>query len=97
VHGSKTVALTAGSPSSGLRFGCGWRADRSDGSSLDDGLQLLLLDTGEALRVIVRNLSALPAESRDRVEVVEGSHRDAAVVEEAFAGADAVFWLAPPD
>jgi uncharacterized protein YbjT (DUF2867 family) len=56
-----------------------------------------LLDTGQALRVIVRDPSALPAESRDRVEVVEGSHRDAAVVEEAFAGADAVFWLAPPD
>jgi uncharacterized protein YbjT (DUF2867 family) len=56
-----------------------------------------LLGTGEALRVIVRDPSALPAECRDRVEVVEGSHRDAAVVEEAFAGADAVFWVAPPD
>ena len=27
----------------------------------------------------------------------EGSHGDAAVVDEAFAGADAVFWLTPPD
>jgi uncharacterized protein YbjT (DUF2867 family) len=63
------------------------------------GSQVLanLLDTGEALRVIVRNRSALPAAARDRVEVVEGSHGDAAVVDEAFAGADAVFWLAPPD
>jgi uncharacterized protein YbjT (DUF2867 family) len=56
-----------------------------------------LLDAAESLRVIVRDPSALPAECRRRVEVVEGSHGDAAVVEEAFAGADAVFWLAPPD
>jgi uncharacterized protein YbjT (DUF2867 family) len=34
---------------------------------------------------------------RERVEVVQGSHGDAAVVDEAFAGADAVFWLVPPD
>jgi uncharacterized protein YbjT (DUF2867 family) len=63
------------------------------------GSQVLgnLLDTGEALRVIARDPSALPADTRDRVEVVEGSHGDATVVEEAFAGADAVFWLAPPD
>jgi uncharacterized protein YbjT (DUF2867 family) len=55
-----------------------------------------LLDTAESLRVIVRDAAALPAESGDRVEIVEGSHADGAVVEEAFAGADAVFWLAPP-
>ena len=30
-------------------------------------------------------------------DIVEGSHGDAAVVDEAFAGADAVFWLTPPD
>jgi uncharacterized protein YbjT (DUF2867 family) len=56
-----------------------------------------LLATGEALRVIVRDRSALPIEARARVEVLEGSHGDPAVVNEAFAGADAVFWLAPPD
>jgi uncharacterized protein YbjT (DUF2867 family) len=56
-----------------------------------------LLDSGEALRVIARDPSALTADERDRVEVVEGSHADAAVVDEAFAAADAVFWLAPPD
>jgi uncharacterized protein YbjT (DUF2867 family) len=47
--------------------------------------------------VIARDPSALTADERDRVEVVEGSHADAAVVDEAFAAADAVFWLAPPD
>ena len=63
------------------------------------GSQVLenLLDTGEALRVVVRDASDLSPEARERVEAVEGSHADAAVVDEAFAGADAVFWLAPPD
>jgi uncharacterized protein YbjT (DUF2867 family) len=56
-----------------------------------------LLDRGEQLRLIVRNPSSLPAETRELVEVIEGSHGYAAVVDEAFAGADAVFWLAPPD
>ncbi|WP_245572377.1 NAD(P)H-binding protein [Actinokineospora enzanensis] len=34
---------------------------------------------------------------RDRVEVITGSHGDADTVDRAFAGADAVFWLVPPD
>jgi len=56
-----------------------------------------LLDSGEALRAIDRDPSELPAEIRGRVEIVEGSHGDAAVVATAFAGADAVFCLTPPD
>jgi len=56
-----------------------------------------LLDSGEALRVIDRDPSELPAEIGERVEVVEGSHGDAAVVDAAVAGADAVFWLTPPN
>jgi uncharacterized protein YbjT (DUF2867 family) len=56
-----------------------------------------LLDSGEALRVIARDPSRLPAEVRERVELVEGSHADPDVVDEAFAGAEAVFWLVPPD
>src|SRR5690348_9232829 len=56
-----------------------------------------LLDSGEALRAIDRDPSELPAEIRERVEIVEGSHGDAAVVDAAFAGADAVFWLTPPN
>ena len=55
-----------------------------------------LLDAGEAMRVIVRDPAKLPPTVRDRVEVVEGSHGDAAVVDRAFQGADAVFWLCPP-
>jgi len=56
-----------------------------------------LLESGEELRVISLDPSALPADVRERVDIVEGSHSDAAVVDEAFTGADAVFWLTPPD
>jgi uncharacterized protein YbjT (DUF2867 family) len=60
----------------------------------------LLLDSapaGEELRVIVRDPARLPAAVRERAEVVTGSHGDTEVVDRAFAGADAVFWLVPPD
>ncbi|WP_432100968.1 NAD(P)H-binding protein [Streptomyces sp. WAC 04229] len=52
---------------------------------------------GEQLRVIVRDPARLPDAVRERIEVVTGSHGDPAVVDRAFAGADAVFWLVPPD
>ncbi|MCX4725901.1 NAD(P)H-binding protein [Streptomyces sp. NBC_00963] len=52
---------------------------------------------GEELRVIVRDPARLPDAVRECVEVVTGSHGDADVVERAFEGADAVFWLVPPD
>jgi uncharacterized protein YbjT (DUF2867 family) len=63
------------------------------------GQQVLknLADSREALRVIVRDAARLPAHARDRAEVVVGSHGDPAVVDQAFAGAECVFWLAPPD
>jgi uncharacterized protein YbjT (DUF2867 family) len=63
------------------------------------GRQVLgnLLDSGEQLRVIARDPSQLPAEVREDLDIVEGSHGDAAVVDKAFAGADAVFWLVPLD
>ena len=56
-----------------------------------------LIGTPEELRVVVQDPSDLPAKVRDRVEVIEGSHSDPAVVDRAFAGADAIFWLTPPD
>jgi uncharacterized protein YbjT (DUF2867 family) len=56
-----------------------------------------LLNSGEQLRLIARDPAGLSAEARAGAEVIEGSHGDPAVVDEAFAGADAVFWLAPPD
>ena len=51
----------------------------------------------QPVRVIARDPARLPAGIRDRVEVVQGSHGDPAVVTRAFDGADAVFWLLPPD
>ncbi|WP_329439629.1 NAD(P)H-binding protein [Streptomyces sp. NBC_01426] len=63
-------------------------------------LSLLLESTpaaGEDLRVIVRDPARLPDAVRGRVEVITGSHGDAEVVDRAFEGADAVFWLVPPD
>jgi uncharacterized protein YbjT (DUF2867 family) len=56
-----------------------------------------VLDSGEPVRVVVRDAARLGDEVRDRVEVVEGSHGDPEVVDRAFAGADAVFWLVPPN
>ena len=63
------------------------------------GRQVLedLLDSGEQLRLVTRDRSGIPAETRQHVEVIEGSHGDPAVADQAFDGADAVFWLAPPD
>ncbi|MFE6922555.1 NAD(P)H-binding protein [Nocardia sp. NPDC057663] len=52
---------------------------------------------GEELRVIVRDPARLPGAARGRVEVITGSHGDAMVLDRAFEGADAVFWLVPPD
>jgi uncharacterized protein YbjT (DUF2867 family) len=69
----------------------------------DIGSQVLsnLLDSaprqGEKLRVIVRDPARLSGPVLDRVDVVPGSHSDAGVVDRAFSGADAVFWLVPPD
>jgi uncharacterized protein YbjT (DUF2867 family) len=56
-----------------------------------------LLRSGEPLRVIARDPSRLSSQVSERVEVVRGSHGDIGVVDKAFAGADAVFWLVPPD
>ncbi|MFE9480480.1 NAD(P)H-binding protein [Streptomyces spororaveus] len=53
----------------------------------------------EELRVVVRDPARLPDAVRDsdRVEVITGSHGDAEVLDRACEGADAVFWLVPPD
>jgi hypothetical protein len=61
------------------------------------GRQVLgnLLDSGEQLRVIARDPSQLPAGVREDLDIVEGSHGDAAVVDKAFADANAVLWVTP--
>ncbi len=49
----------------------------------------------QPVRVIVRDPARLPADVRNRVEVIQGSHGDPRVVTRAFDGADALFWLLP--
>ena len=63
------------------------------------GRQLLnkLLDHGAPVRVIVRDAAKLSADVRGRIEVVEGSHGEPAVIERALTGATSLFWLPPPD
>jgi uncharacterized protein YbjT (DUF2867 family) len=56
-----------------------------------------ILDRGQPIRVIVRDPSHLPSRTLGHVEVLQGSHGDFDTVNRAFAGADAVFWLVPPD
>jgi len=63
------------------------------------GSQLVphLLAEGQPVRVIVRDASKLDHRVRKRVEVVEGSHNDPAVLDLALPGAAALFWLVPPN
>jgi uncharacterized protein YbjT (DUF2867 family) len=63
------------------------------------GRQVLenILEGGAPVRVIARDPARLPSQTRERVQVVQGSHGDIDVVSQAFTGADAVFWLLPPD
>ena len=56
-----------------------------------------VLRSAESIRVIARDPSSIPSQTRKRVEVVQGSHGDINVVNKAFAGADSVFWVVPPD
>ncbi|MGW3146959.1 NAD(P)H-binding protein [Streptomyces sp. NPDC001177] len=48
------------------------------------------------IRVIARDPARLSARVRERVEVVQGSHSDPAVLKAACADADRLFWLVPP-
>jgi uncharacterized protein YbjT (DUF2867 family) len=57
----------------------------------------VLLDHDRPIRVIAREPTRLASRVRERVEVVQGSHNDRDVVDEAFAGADSVLWLVPPN
>jgi uncharacterized protein YbjT (DUF2867 family) len=54
-----------------------------------------LLRQGEPVRLVVRDPGKLPAEVRERAEIVVGSHRERDVLDRALDGADALFWLMP--
>ena len=57
----------------------------------------LLVGAGEQLRAIARTPDKLDDRYRSGVEVIEGSHDDPDVVDRALEGADALFWLVPPN
>ena len=56
-----------------------------------------LLEHDEPVRVVTRNPQNLPIAVRALVEVVQGSHADPAVIDRAFDGAAAQFWLVNGD
>lgn len=56
-----------------------------------------LLEIGKPLRVIVRDPARLDQHILDHLEVISGSHGDAATLDRALHGADTLFWVAPPD
>jgi uncharacterized protein YbjT (DUF2867 family) len=62
------------------------------GSQLVDGL----VAANATLRLVARDIGKVPEQVRARVELVEGSHGEPSVIDRALAGADALFWLAPP-
>ncbi|WP_422002244.1 NAD(P)H-binding protein [Roseovarius mucosus] len=63
----------------------------------DIGARVLsnVLDAGEKVRVILRDASKLDADTRGRVDIVEGSHADGGAIARALEGVSAVFWLPP--
>jgi uncharacterized protein YbjT (DUF2867 family) len=67
------------------------------GSKILDHLVQQLNRNDEQIRVIVRDEARLSPAVRERVDVVQGSHRDPAVVDRAFDGADSLFWLVPAE
>jgi uncharacterized protein YbjT (DUF2867 family) len=56
-----------------------------------------LLADERPVRVIARDAAKLDARVRERVEIVEGSHDDPTVLDQALHGAEALFWLVPTD
>lgn len=55
-----------------------------------------LVDDGEQVRVVARDPSRIPVSLRNRVDVIEGSHGTAEVLEKALVGADTLLWVVPP-
>jgi uncharacterized protein YbjT (DUF2867 family) len=51
----------------------------------------------DPIRVIVRDPTRLAASIRDRVQIIQGSHDNPAVLDQALTGADGLFWLTPPN
>ncbi|WP_428263876.1 NmrA family NAD(P)-binding protein [Haliangium sp.] len=64
--------------------------------TIGQALAQALLDAGAELTLISRSPDKVRALAARGARVVEGSIDDAAVLDQAFAGADGLFWLTPP-
>lgn len=58
-------------------------------------LRLLAQSEGQPLRILARDPEKIPAEFRERVEIIQGSMEDAESLGKLLAGADALFWCQP--
>lgn len=56
-----------------------------------------LVAAGEPVRVVARDRGRIAPEVVDKVEVVEGTHKDPATLRRALDGAEGLFWAVPPD
>ncbi|MDQ2688233.1 MAG: NmrA family NAD(P)-binding protein, partial [Armatimonadota bacterium] len=56
----------------------------------------LLLDAGEAVRVIARDPAKLVPEVHAKANIVQGSTDDESVLSHALEGAESLFWVVPP-
>lgn len=66
-------------------------------SRIGEDLLPLLLAKNAPIRVVLRDATKLPDHIRDQVEIIEGSHGDAATIDRALDGATHLFWLCPAD
>lgn len=60
-------------------------------------LSQALLEAGEKLTVIARNPQKVAALASRGAQVIQGSHDDKELVRRATEGAEALFWLTPPN
>jgi uncharacterized protein YbjT (DUF2867 family) len=63
--------------------------------NIGQGVLRDLLAANQAVRVIARDPSRLMPETQGRIEVVQGSIDDPAVLAKALTGADTLFWCVP--
>ena len=66
-------------------------------SNIGHRLVANLIQRGQPLRLIARDPAKLPANVRAGAEIIVGSHGDADVMHRAIEGAEALFWLVPPN
>lgn len=56
-----------------------------------------VVQSNEPVRVIACDPLRIPQKFGQHIEIIKGSHGDAATIEKALIGADVLFWLTPPE